>query len=350
MRQILLDDDLQDRFIEAGFVQVPTLSAEEIAFIRSELATLRPDDNFAPTGRNGFKYSYHCSFLDTSIPYKRAAFDLITSVFAPHIKHYLNDYDVVTCSFYLKPPGTGAFQIHQNWPMISNLNETTVTLWTPLGDVTALNGALHFVKGSHKILPHIESPTSPAYFNNFRKELIQRHLTPLDMKAGESVIFDDSLIHWSPNNNSDTARIAIQIALAPIDAHKVFFFFDRQHPERFELVEADHEFYLASDVVDLTRRQPNWKHVGFVENQNRLIDEEEFVKLLKQGPERRKEVYASTDSTPKRIAADTAESQRIPGTVNAEAGQLCEESSNLSGELLSTQSKPSLFSRLMGRS
>jgi hypothetical protein len=350
MRKILLDDDLQNRFIDSGFVPVPMLSAEEIAFIRSRLAMLRPDDNFAPTGRNGFEHSYHCSFLDKSIEYKRAAFDLIVSVFAPHIDRYLNNYRIVSCNFYVKPPGTGEFQIHQNWPMISNLNDTTVTIWTPLGDVDVSNGALHFVKGSHKILPHVEGPICPAYFNNFRKELIEKYLTPNDMKAGESVIFDDGLIHWSPNNHSDSARIAIQIALAPADLRPVFFFFDPKHQERFELVEADPEFYLASDVVDLTQRQPHWKHVGFVENVNRLIDEEEFVRLLAAGPEIRKQVYAATEPSPKSIAFDSGESQLIPETARAVGGQVPEEDSQVHAEVLSTQRRSGLFSWLSGRS
>jgi len=298
MRKIFNDENLQAPFMRKGFVQVPMLSAEEVAFIKSRIADLRPADKFAPTGRDGFEYKYHCSFLDKSIEYKREAFALMESVFLPHIQKYLNGYQIISCNFYVKPPGTGEFVIHQNWPMIPDLNDTTVTIWCPLGDVVASNGALQFVQGSHKILPHVEGPMCPGFFDSFRKELIQNHLTPNEMKAGEAMIFDDGLIHWSANNDSDTARIAIQIALAPAEVQPVFFFFDPKHPERFELVEADREFYLASDVIDLTRRQPHWKHVGFVKNENRYIDEKEFIELLARSSEIRDKVYHSTEPAP----------------------------------------------------
>jgi len=197
--------------------------------------------------------------------------------------------------------------IHQNWPMIADLNDTTVTIWCPLGDVVASNGALQFVQGSHKILPHVEGPMCPGFFDSFRKELIQRHLTPNEMKAGEAMIFDDGLIHWSANNDSDTPRIAIQIALAPAELQPVFFFYDRSHPERFELVEADREFYLASDVVDLTKRQPHWKHIGFVKNENRYINEEEFIELMARGAEIRAKVYSATTPAPAPITVTVEE-------------------------------------------
>jgi len=312
MRRIFHEAGLQAKFREAGYVQVPMLSTEEVAHILSRLPTLHPDDNYTPTGRNGFEHKYHCSFLDASTEYKRRAFDLIGSVFATHVDRYLNGYRILSCNFYVKPPGTGEFVIHQNWPTIADLNDTTVTIWCPLADVVASNGALQFVVGSHKILPHVEGPVSPAYFSSFRRELIQKYLTPNPMNAGEAMIFDDGLIHWSANNDSDKARVAIQIACIPAEVQPVFFFFNPQQPDRFELVEADQEFYLASDVFDLTQRQPHWKSLGFVENQNRLIDEKEFVSLIARGPEIRQQVYSSTEPAPRPFSAATADGLKQP--------------------------------------
>jgi ectoine hydroxylase-related dioxygenase (phytanoyl-CoA dioxygenase family) len=303
MRKIFNDESLQAPFAEKGFVQVPMLAADEIAYLLSQIDLLRPADRFAPTGRDGFDYKYHCSFLDKSVEYKRAAFALMEQVFGKNIEKYLNNYRIISCNFYVKPPGTGEFVIHQNWPMINNINDTTVTVWCPLLDVVATNGALQFVQGSHKIIPHVEGPMCPGYFDKFRKEMIQNHLTANVMKAGEAMIFDDGLIHWSANNDSDKARIAIQIALVPADKQPVFYFFDPAHPERFELVEADREFYLASDVVDLTRRQPHWKHVEFRENRNRFITEQEFIQLMSEGPELRTKIYVDEANPLKLIKA-----------------------------------------------
>ncbi len=81
MRKILLDDALQSRFIDKGYVQVPMLSGEEVQLILDRLPNLRPDDNYAPSG-DEFGRKYHCSFLDKSVEYKRKTHELIKSIFA----------------------------------------------------------------------------------------------------------------------------------------------------------------------------------------------------------------------------------------------------------------------------
>ena len=230
MRTIFNDRDLQSSFLEQGFVQVPMLAPSEIETILARLPDLEPADKFAPAGDSGFGQTYHCSFLDKSVAYKRRTFALISTVFGPYVERYLCGYRILSCNFYVKPPGTGTFVIHQNWPTIPNIHDTTVTIWCPLADVVAANGALQFVPGSHKILPHVEGPMSLGYFNQFRQTLIDKYLKPNPMAAGEALIFDDGLIHWSANNDSETPRVAIQIACVPVDTTPVFFFFDPQHP------------------------------------------------------------------------------------------------------------------------
>ncbi len=290
MRKIFNNLALQQSFLDAGFVHVPMLSAEEVELILGALARLRPDDGFTP---DEFGRKYHCSFLDSNMEYKRATFELIKSVFEPHLGRYLNGYRILNCNFYVKPPGTGEFPIHQNWPAIADLNDTTVTVWCPLQDVTRENGALQFVKGSHKLLPHVEGPTSPAFFDTFRQELIQNYLKPEPMTAGSAVIFDDALIHWSANNDSKRPRIAIQILCVPDEAQAVYFFKDSSSPERFEVIEVDSDFFIEQQMRDLTVRQPNWKSLGFVENRNRLLTEQEFADLLSRSSEIHSRVYES---------------------------------------------------------
>jgi hypothetical protein len=294
MRKIFHQESHQNHFMEKGFVRVPMLAPEEVQQILAALPTLRPADNFNPEGRDGFAHSYHCSFLDKSVDYKRRTHELLKGIFAQHIAQYLHGYEILNCNFYVKPEGTGEFVIHQNWPAIADINDTTVTVWCPLVDVVAENGALQFVEGSHKILPHIEGPMNPGYFDTFRKELIQKYLKPNSLTAGEALIFDDGLIHWSARNEAKAPRVAIQILCIPRDTPPVYFFFDHNHPERFEVIQVDSSFFVESDITDLTTRQPHWKSLGFVENRNRYIDEEEFVELLARGPQIREQIYAGS--------------------------------------------------------
>ncbi len=267
------------------------LERDEVSLILSQLSRLRPNDGFAPQGPDLFA-RYHCSFLDSNIDYKRRTHELLARVFGPHVEHHLNGYRILNCNFYVKPAGTGEFAIHQNWPAIADLDDTTVTVWCPLVDVVARNGALQLVEGSHKLLPHVEGPNSPGYFTRFRRELIENYLKPHPMNAGEALIFDDSLIHWSANNDSEHARVAIQILCVPAGVQPVYFFLDPRHREKFELIEVDSEFFVSSLMNDLRKRQPGWRSAGFVANENRPITEKEFAGLLARGEHIRANVYS----------------------------------------------------------
>ena len=55
MRKIFNDSALQRHFVEKGYLRVPMLSDDEIAYQYSRLAELRQADNFAPPGRDGFE-------------------------------------------------------------------------------------------------------------------------------------------------------------------------------------------------------------------------------------------------------------------------------------------------------
>jgi len=274
VRQILADQALDPDFQSRGYVKLPMLSADEVVRMLHGVRQLRPDDHFA-----GNLATYHCSFLDTNIDYKRQTFELIQSVFAPHIDRLLSGFRLLNANFYVKPPGTGEFTIHQNWPAL-DLDDTSVTIWCPLGEVTPSNGAIQVVAGSHKILPHVEAPNSPAYFDGFTDLLVRDYLRPIPMQAGEALIFDDSLIHWSARNDSDSPRIAIQAMCVPTDATPVLYF--KADDGRFELIDADSEFYLTYGPADLGARRPEWRSLGFVEDRNRPVSGREFAKLMKR--------------------------------------------------------------------
>jgi hypothetical protein len=290
MRQVIARPEGQAELMRQGFTQAELLAPDEISFLLSELAKLRPDDNFAP--QNPW-FSYHCSFLDANLTYKRAASNLLRGVFAPGIKRLLVNYEILNCNFYVKPPGTGRFVIHQNWPALQDMSDTTVTVWCPLQDTDETNGTLQFVPASHKIVLDISGPACGFYFDNFLDSLMEKYLQPFPVKAGDALIFDDSLIHWSEQNNSPKPRIAVQILCVPADATPVFFYLDTADNSRFEVFAVDSEFFITQTKDDLLQRPQTASSLGFVPNPNRLLSENEFLELMRRGPETRVRLYGA---------------------------------------------------------
>jgi hypothetical protein len=241
---------------------------------------LRPADDF-----RGSLRSYHCSFLDSDPHYRRQATELLTRTFAPHVDRLLNGYRILTANFYVKPPGGRELVPHQNWPGIADLNDTALTLWCPMVDTDASNGAMQFVPGSHKLVPHVQGPGLLPFTHRIEPE-VARHLELFPMSAGDAVLFDESLIHASVANTSDRARIAVQIVCVPADVPAVYFF--HREDGTFELIEAEPEFWLKHGPNDLAVRSPDWTSLGIVRGANRFVDAEEFEQLLADGPQIRK--------------------------------------------------------------
>lgn len=294
MRQVLHDPDLQRELLEVGYVKVQLLDAAQIAALASELDLLRPDDGFAPDGRTGHNRStYHCTFLDANVEYKRKAQELITAVFQPRIDEVVVDYRILTGNFYVKMPGTGRFQIHQNWPTTEDLSVTTLTVWCPLQDCDEINGTLRVVPRSHKLLPDVATPQRAPFFAEFEDELIERHLVPISVKAGEALIFDDSLLHWSSENLSDLPRRAVQIETLPAEVTPVLYHLDETAPvPRWDIYEVDWSFFVDHSIDQVMTRPETLNRISTGAFRNRSVTIDEFEALLAQGAEIRSQVYA----------------------------------------------------------
>jgi hypothetical protein len=291
MRSFFYDEAYENQLIEKGWVRSPMLSPDEVKEILDGIEKLRPNDGFTPDGLGQFNFTYHCTFLDTNVEYKRAASDLMRRVFTPHIEKILVNYEILNCNFYIKPPGRGEFQIHQNWPALADMNDTTMTIWCPLVDADETNGTLEVVEGSHKVVPDIAGPTAEPFFKDFQDELVEKYLKKIPVKAGDALIFDDSLIHWSAVNSSDQPRYAIQILCVPKDATPVFFYQDQSAPDRWEVLEVDSDFFIEHTIMDFLARPAELKSLGFIPNENRVLTEEEFAAKLAKGAERRRSIY-----------------------------------------------------------
>lgn len=285
VRTILRDTSLNDRLLSDGYVVVSMLSSEEVEEFLQQYEKLRPADGFAPDGSGRIRSTYHCTFLDEDSGYKRAANDLIRSFFQPRIDQHVVDYRVLTSNLYVKPPGRGRFEMHQNWPTVADLTEITLTAWCPLVEVTGHNGGIQIVPRSHKIVPDVASPTVPPFFAEIEDLLVEEFLRPVPMSAGDCLIFDDSLIHWSDENRSQEPRVAVQIETVPGESEPVLWYCDAERsPLEWELLAVDDEWFIENSVFDAIARPQGLRMVGRAPNVNRVLSPGEFRQALQRGP------------------------------------------------------------------
>ena len=279
MRQIFRDQDLQNEFLNKGYVIMPLLSQTEVKQLLSGLEKLQPNDGFDPQDGIGMGMTFHATLLDTNADYRRRANDLIKEVFTPHIERLLT-YEVLVCNFFVKPPEKGELKFHQNWSFLEDADDTTLTIWCPLVDADASNGTLQILEGSHKLVSHVITVNTPEYFDDFIG-LVEEKSKPIPLNAGHAIIFDDSLLHGSNKNNSVNPRCAVQIVCAPKDVEKVAY--RKLSDTNFEKFEMDGNFFVDHTPMDLAMGEVNAKNLGTIKNRNHSLSESEFVDLLKNG-------------------------------------------------------------------
>ena len=296
MKKIFSSQQLQDDFYDNGFVEIGPLDTTDIDKLVSGYNDLRPDDKFDPEVNNVNPYNtstYHCTFLDTNINYKKQVQALIRKNITHYVEKYLIDYKILQASFYVKPPHKGEFQIHQNWPCLMDDRQTSLTLWIPLISTNEQNATVCFVKGSHKIFNNIESPNVPPFFENYKKQLIKKYLKPYPVKAGKALLFCDSIIHYSGINLSHTPRVAIQVTLIPVNSETVLYYIDKNDPSsKVEIFKVDPNFFIVNSIDSAINRPDQCELIDKIKNPNEEVPLETFKYRLKNHNNIRRKFYS----------------------------------------------------------
>lgn len=251
MRKVLKDPQLEAAFQKDGFVKIPFLSSEEVEFLKSAFFDSLPErgGKIKPADENFDTDSiitYDFTFIDKNVEYKKKVFDIIGAAFAPHVEKYLNNFKPIIANFIRKEEAGGEVPLHQNWAFVDEGKCTSVSIWCPLVDSTIENGTLQFVPGSHKRFGQHRGPMIRWELEDIKEEIIANHLVPVEAKAGEAVILDDSVIHYSAINKTPGLRLTIQLILIPEEEPSIHYHLDHSKTEKkIEVFEVDHEFYMA---------------------------------------------------------------------------------------------------------
>lgn len=289
----MLDPVQESELRSAGYVIIDLFEPDRVDEVFTRARELTPADRFRPDGTALNQASYHCTFLDVSREYRASVSALIDEFFTAPLAADLPHHRLLAGNLYVKPPGTGRFELHQNWQTTADLNDITVTAWCPLMDVTSDNGTICVLPGSHKLVPAIEAVTTPKYYERFYDRVVEEWMVPISMRRGQCLIFDDTLLHWSDDNRSDADRWAVQIDLIPDTADPVVYWLNSEaEPKRFEAFHADRDFWTESDVTALREGPRHLPRRGFRPYVDLRLDEEEFLYLMSRGPALRERYFA----------------------------------------------------------
>ena len=239
MRQIIKNQVLNNLLIKRGYIQQPILSDSEVAFLLEELKKTFPESRFNPQ-KDDLSESYITnSYTDKSEEVRAIGPKVIQQILAPRIDELFDNYRILYCGLFVKVPMGDWLDIHYHPTVVEDPKHWVIDIWCPLLDTNLSNGTLCVVPESHKIFPEIiDYPSNQMMFcRTYENNIREIHSSALPSKAGHAVIFEDSLLHWSPQNQTDTPRYAIHCTCIPKEATAVHVHFDAESPFQFEMYE-----------------------------------------------------------------------------------------------------------------
>jgi len=274
MRRLFHDHDLQHQFDKDGFVKIDFLSVSEMETIKrlySEVKKFeRPETKNVPS-------TFDCTFFFSDKPHRKRVYDAYSEFFQSRIDKLLLDYKFVIVNIYDKPGGTGEVPVHMDWTFVDESKYTSVSVWIPLQDVTRENGTLELVKGSHKLQKYRHT-NIPYSFDKLWEKLKRKYLEPQNLKEGQIIVFDNSLIHWSTNNKTNKVRTSLQLIMAPSEAPVQLWYKDPEaNKNRLEVFSVDEEFYSEFHVRGIPESS---RSCGFIDYKVPIWSEKEMVKKI----------------------------------------------------------------------
>ena len=126
---------------------------------------------------------------------------------AQHLRSFFGQEPVATQSmFYFKPPGARGQALHQDQFYLLVEPGTCIAAWTAIDDCDAENGGMFIVpktNGLEVACPDV-ADRNVSYTSHFVPVPKGRKAQLVEMKAGDTLFFNGSIIHGSGPNRSKT--------------------------------------------------------------------------------------------------------------------------------------------------
>ena len=222
---------------------------------------------------------------------KKDISDSLRSAFSSFLEDTIKNHKALVFTFLIKDAAEKSMlDIHQDWSIVDEREHCSYSFWVPLSNSTKKNGTIYALLGSHRFPLNIRGAGIPPKYFPVRDSAIAR-MKRVDVKRGELLIFDQSLIHYSPPNNSKEPRIAVVSSIIPENASpRLYHCEDFANNPEINSYDVPDEFYLLYDDFINQKDNPHPAGVfkGPVSHANTdRINETEFEKLLTLLPKRK---------------------------------------------------------------
>ncbi len=220
--KILLNEAQNSALVQEGYVVVDLMDPQQIyqtfSNIENKIAALKLVNN----NHKNIDVTFHCTYLDHDIDYKLLVWKELTSLIEPILNTAFTGHKIIQANLFNKAPGTGFIAPHQNLTTVDEEVYTSVSIWVPLQDTTELNGTLYFLPKSHGKFEKYRNSNIHWAPMDASSEISDYQMLPVRLQLGQALIFDDSIVHGSPINQSKENRYVFHFLAIPLMADPVY--------------------------------------------------------------------------------------------------------------------------------
>lgn len=255
-RVLFKDAELEGKFCRDGYVRVPLLNSSMLDLL----------ERIYHESESRVDLPFYTSIWSGDRDY-RAEIDIkIKAILVPLLEPLLIHCKPVFANLMVKKPVVESkIGLHQDWTLVDESLFRAVNVWIPLVETNETNGTLQIVNRSHLMKINVRGRNIPSQYDGIQSDISKNYLTSLAVAPGEAIIFDERLLHCSPDNSSDFLRLAVSIVMIPKEA-QIIHYVAPHHPSKslFKLYVSPSFFTEYGLFDDLSELMNDAEHVPFI--------------------------------------------------------------------------------------
>jgi hypothetical protein len=255
--KVFKEENLQKEFNDQGYVILDFLTAPEIHSLHQFYLAHHAES----------VQGFYTSTFSKDTAYRKEVDTLIRSVMKRGLEQYFANYKIHCGSYIVK--GTdekSVLKMHQDMTLVDESLYTGINIWIPLIDLTNTNGAIEVLPKSHRLFKTYRGASLPDIYDGIEPS-VYKVMRPCYLKGGQAIVFDQSIIHYSPANLSDQARPVVNTFITHQDAKIKICYWDRSSGKNeIELFDQEDDFMVNFQNFghDIFSRPSIGRSIGFV--------------------------------------------------------------------------------------
>jgi hypothetical protein len=271
---VLISNQFANEVGERGYVLAGNIGKE----LLSKIKLVNDKYHQFPANQTGVFHTLY----SIDLKYRAELNDALNSQLKPYFDKLFIDYKVTANLIITKFfDQNSAFGIHQDTTGLDETIFTPLNVWIPLQDTAIDNGCLCLVPKSQKFAFPYRGTSFKGQFDDITDE-ITPYLLPIKMKAGDVLIFDNRVLHFSPINTLKKPRTVVMSGIFHKNS-EIITCFKKDHSSPIEIFKQKDDYLLKYKgfKIEPTRADSGIK-IKDIDIDSPIITKDEFHSLIKK--------------------------------------------------------------------